>query len=105
RTFESAYRNTLDLAAVALLKRETNLPVVVDPSHAAGRTDLVVPLSRAAVAAGADGLLVEMHPNPEEALSDGAQSLAPEQFGELMEEVGKMCDALGKKIQRTGRKK
>lgn len=98
RTFETAYRNVLDLSAVALLKRETNLPVIVDPSHAAGRTDLVTPLARAAVAVGADGLIVETHPDPEQALSDGAQSLSPGEFMKFMEEVKLMCNAMKKNI-------
>jgi 3-deoxy-7-phosphoheptulonate synthase len=84
RTFETAMRNTLDLAAVALLKELTHLPVIVDPSHATGRRSLVAPASRAALAIGADGLLIEVHPSPQEALSDGAQSLAPEEFRALM---------------------
>jgi 3-deoxy-7-phosphoheptulonate synthase len=87
RTFEPATRNTLDLSAVALLKALTHLPVIVDPSHGTGRRDLVAPLSKAAVAAGADGLLVEVHPAPEQALSDGAQSLTPEGFSALMRAV------------------
>lgn len=84
RTFETATRNTLDLSAVALAKQECTLPVLVDPSHAAGRADLIIPLSKAAVAVGADGLLVEVHPHPEEARSDPGQQLSPDQFAELM---------------------
>jgi 3-deoxy-7-phosphoheptulonate synthase len=80
RTFETATRNTLDISAVPILKQRSHLPVVVDPSHAAGKVDLVEPLSLAAIAAGADGLMIEIHPNPETALSDGAQSLDPQQF-------------------------
>jgi 3-deoxy-7-phosphoheptulonate synthase len=80
RTFETATRNTLDLSAVPILKQRSHLPVVVDPSHATGKVDLVEPLSLAAVVAGADGLMIEMHPNPAMALSDGAQSLDPVQF-------------------------
>ena len=80
RTFETATRNTLDISAVPILKQRSHLPVVVDPSHAAGKVDLVEPLSLAAIAAGADGLMIEMHPTPETALSDGAQSLDPAQF-------------------------
>jgi 3-deoxy-7-phosphoheptulonate synthase len=87
RTFETATRNTLDLNAVAVLKSLTHLPVVVDPSHGTGRRDLVVPLSRAAAAVGADGLLVEVHPHPELALSDGSQSLPPAHFASLMREL------------------
>ncbi len=84
RTFESATRNTCDIAAVALLNELTHLPVLVDPSHATGRRSLVPPLARAAVAIGADGLLVEVHPNPEKAFSDGAQSLAIPEFEAMM---------------------
>lgn len=87
RTFETATRNTLDLSAVPVLKELTHLPVIVDPSHAAGNWKYVIPLSRAAVAVGADGLIVEVHPEPEKAVSDGAQSLKPEKFYQLMEEI------------------
>lgn len=87
RTFETAYRNTLDLAAVDILRRETCLPVIVDPSHAAGYRELVLPLSRAAVAAGTDGLIIEIHPYPEKALSDGAQALYPHQMEKLLKEI------------------
>jgi len=87
RTFETAYRNTLDLAAIEVLKKETDLPVIVDPSHAAGDRSLVPGLSKAAVAAGADGLIIEMHPNPEKALSDGPQSLYPSQMEKLHREL------------------
>lgn len=100
RTFETkAYRNTLDLAAIPVLKARTHLPVIVDPSHAAGNTELIIPLSKAAVAVGADGLLVEMHPNPEDAVSDGAQSLSPKQFEQLLNEIKPICDAVGKKLK------
>jgi 3-deoxy-7-phosphoheptulonate synthase len=98
RTFETAYRNTLDINAVAILKNETHLPVIVDPSHAAGRRDLIAALSKASVAVGADGLLVEMHHNPEEALSDGAQSLLPEQLSKLLKELKPICKAVGKRL-------
>jgi 3-deoxy-7-phosphoheptulonate synthase len=87
RTFETYTRNTLDLGAVAALKNLTHLPVIVDPSHASGRRELVAPMSRAAVAAGADGLMIEVHPDPERARSDGPQSLRPEQFASLMDEL------------------
>jgi 3-deoxy-7-phosphoheptulonate synthase len=87
RTFETATRNTLDLSAVPVLKELTHLPVIVDPSHAAGNWRYVIPLSRAAVAVGADGIIVEVHPEPEKAVSDGAQSLKPEKFYQLMEEL------------------
>lgn len=98
RTFETAYRNTLDLGAVAVLKGETHLPIIVDPSHAAGARELVGPLSKAAVAVGADGLLIECHPHPEDALSDGEQSLSPEQLKHLLEELKLICKAVGKKL-------
>jgi len=84
RTFETATRNTFDLAAIPVLKRETHLPVIADPSHAGGRRDLVAPLAFAAIAAGADGLMVEVHPTPDEALSDGDQSLDFQAFSEFM---------------------
>ena len=84
RTFESATRNTLDLSAVPLLKQMSHLPVIVDPSHAVGRRDLVIPMARAAKAVGADGIIVEIHPKPEEALSDGPQALTMDMFAELM---------------------
>jgi 3-deoxy-7-phosphoheptulonate synthase len=99
RTFEgTAYRNTLDLAAVAVFKKKTHLPVIVDPSHAAGNTELIIPLSKAAIAVGADGLLVETHPNPQIALSDAAQSLNPMQFKQLLDEIKPICHAVGKKL-------
>ena len=88
RTFESATRNTLDLSAVPLLKQMSHLPVIVDPSHAVGRRDLVIPMAKAAKAVGADGLIVEMHPNPEEALSDKEQALTLEMYAEMMEALG-----------------
>ncbi|MDD2234272.1 MAG: bifunctional 3-deoxy-7-phosphoheptulonate synthase/chorismate mutase [Desulfitobacteriaceae bacterium] len=87
RTFETSTRNTLDLSAVSLAKKLSHLPVIVDPSHAAGRIDLIPSLAKAAIAVGADGLLVEMHPNPAEAMCDGAQSLTPAQFRELLKEL------------------
>jgi 3-deoxy-7-phosphoheptulonate synthase len=87
RTFGTATRNTCDLAAVSLLQRMTGLPVIVDPSHSSGARDLVAPLSRAAVAIGADGLIVEVHPDPDRAWSDGAQSLSFQEFEELMRDI------------------
>ncbi|MBW2259863.1 MAG: 3-deoxy-7-phosphoheptulonate synthase [Deltaproteobacteria bacterium] len=87
RTFETAMRNTLDISAVPVLKDKTHLPVIVDPSHAIGQWRFVLPLARAAVAVGADGLLIEVHPEPDVALCDGAQSLRPERFAKLMEEI------------------
>jgi 3-deoxy-7-phosphoheptulonate synthase len=98
RTFETATRNTLDLSAVPLLKQLTHLPVVVDPSHGVGKWDLVAPMSKAAVAAGADGLVIEVHTNPEEALSDGEQSLKPSAFKKLMDELKPIAIAVGRKI-------
>jgi|YNPNPStandDraft_1061719.scaffolds.fasta_scaffold00353_16 3-deoxy-7-phosphoheptulonate synthase len=94
RTFETATRNTLDISAVPVLKRLTHLPVVVDPSHAAGDWRYVTSLARAAVAVGADGLLIEVHPDPEKALSDGGQSLKPDKFYQLMEEVRVLKDVM-----------
>ncbi len=98
RTYETATRNTLDLSAVPVLKQLTHLPVIVDPSHAVGKWDLVAPMAKAAVAAGADGLLIEVHPNPEEALSDGEQSLKPGVFRQLMEELKPIAMAVGREI-------
>jgi len=96
RTLETYTRNTLDINAVPLLKHLTHLPVVVDPSHGTGKRELVEPVSRAAVAAGADGLIVELHTRPDEALSDGGQSLRPAEFRELMESVSRMAVAVGR---------
>ncbi|HUJ26469.1 MAG TPA: 3-deoxy-7-phosphoheptulonate synthase [Myxococcales bacterium] len=98
RGFEPATRNTLDLSAVVLAKKLTHLPVVVDPSHATGRRDLVIPLSLAAAAAGADGLLIEMHPQPDRALSDGAQALLPEELHELMQRLAPVLHATGREL-------
>jgi 3-deoxy-7-phosphoheptulonate synthase len=98
KTFETATRFTLDLGAVAVLKQETHLPVIVDPSHAAGRRDIVLPLARAAAAVGADGIIVETHPRPEEALSDGAQQIPTSEFAEFADEVGAIVRLMGKEI-------
>ena len=98
KTFETATRFTLDLGAVAVLKNETHLPVIVDPSHAAGRRDLVLPLARAAAAVGADGIIVETHPRPEEALSDAAQQIPTADFAEFTREVREIVELLGKQI-------
>ena len=92
RTFETSYRNTLDISAIPMLKKKTHLPVIVDPSHAAGIRFMVEPLAMAAIAAGADGLMSEVHNNPEKALCDGAQSLTPEMFDHLMKKVDKAAD-------------
>lgn len=100
RTFENSTRNTLDLSAVAVLKNETHLPVLVDPSHATGRRDLIGPMSLAAVAAGADALMIEVHNDPKSALSDGPQALLPEVFDELMRDLGKLARALGRTLGR-----
>jgi len=96
RTFETAYRNTLDLNAVPALRAATHLPIIVDPSHGTGRWELVKPMSLAAVAAGADGLIIEIHPEPSKAFSDGQQSLKPEKFGELMDAVAAVARCVGK---------
>ena len=98
RTIETYTRNTLDLAAVPAIKKLSHLPVVVDPIHAAGRWDLVAPMSLAAVAAGADGLIVEVHTHPDEAMSDGAQSLKPDTFEELMTQLSAVAKAVGRKL-------
>ncbi|MCF6285537.1 MAG: 3-deoxy-7-phosphoheptulonate synthase [Candidatus Hydrogenedentes bacterium] len=98
RTFETETRNTLDIQAVPVLQKHTHLPVVVDPSHAAGQWDLVAPMSRAAVAAGADGLMIEVHPRPEEAFSDGPQSLQPQRFADLVQELKPYLELMGQKI-------
>jgi 3-deoxy-7-phosphoheptulonate synthase len=98
RTFESATRNTLDLNAIPVLKRRTHLPVIVDPSHGTGRWWMVPAMCRAAVAVGADGLLVEVHCQPENALSDGDQSLRPDRFGVMMDELRKVARAIGREI-------
>jgi 3-deoxy-7-phosphoheptulonate synthase len=98
RTFETYTRNTLDLSAVPLLKQLCHLPVVVDPSHGTGKWELVEPLSLAAVAAGADGLLIEVHPHPEDALSDGAQSLKPARFAALMQNLRAVAEAVGRTL-------
>ena len=96
RTFETSTRNTLDISAIPMLKRLSHLPVVIDPSHAAGITWMVEPLSLAAVAAGADGLIIEVHNDPQHALSDGAQSLTPDQFDTVMEKIKAMTSFMGK---------
>ncbi|MGE5550264.1 MAG: 3-deoxy-7-phosphoheptulonate synthase [Bacteroidota bacterium] len=98
RTFETATRNTLDLAAVALAKTLTHLPVVVDPSHGTGKRSLVLPMAKAAVIAGADGLMIEVHPNPPEALSDGEQSLDLAEFATVMAELRPVAGLMGKEI-------
>jgi 3-deoxy-7-phosphoheptulonate synthase len=99
RTFETATRNTLDISAVPVLKELTHLPVIVDPSHAAGNWRYVLPLSKAALAVGADGIIIEVHPEPEKAVSDGLQSLKPEKFYQLMEEIRKLENAMKEGIR------
>ena len=102
RTFETSTRNTLDISAIPILKRETHLPVIVDPSHAGGDAELVAPLSFAAIAAGADGLIVEVHPDPESALSDGDQSLTLGAFAALMSRLAPFVAASGRTLSRAG---
>ncbi len=94
RSFETYTRNTLDISAVPIIKSLSHLPVIVDPSHATGRRELVAPVSKSAIAAGADGLIIEVHPDPSQALSDGVQSLHPEEFSQLMKEVEKIAAAV-----------
>jgi 3-deoxy-7-phosphoheptulonate synthase len=98
RTFENYTRNTLDISAIPVVKKLSHLPILVDPSHGTGRRDKVIPMARAAVAAGADGLLIEVHNNPEQALSDGPQSLYPEQFDQLMSELRIIAPVLGRSL-------
>ena len=98
RTFERYTRNTLDLSAIPVIEKLSHLPILVDPSHGTGRREKVVPMARAAVAAGADGLLIEVHNHPDQALSDGAQSLYPEQFQRLMEEIRIIATAIGRSV-------
>lgn len=98
RTFETSTRNTLDLGAVPMLKRLTHLPVIVDPSHGTGLRYMVPPMAKAAIAAGADGLIMEVHPRPEEALCDGQQSLYPEEFMQMMADLKKIAIAVGRDI-------
>ncbi len=98
RTFETYTRNTMDISAIPVVKALSHLPIVADPSHGTGRRDKVAPMARAAVAAGADGLLMEVHPDPDHALSDGAQSLRPEQFQELMAQLRIIAPAVGRSV-------
>ncbi|HCE01091.1 MAG TPA: 3-deoxy-7-phosphoheptulonate synthase, partial [Armatimonadetes bacterium] len=100
RTFETATRNTLDLNAVPMVKSLSHLPVVVDPSHGTGRRDLVAPMSLAAVAAGADALIVEVHPDPDHAVKDGQQSQTPGQFAAMMVLVARVAEAVGRRLLR-----
>lgn len=100
RTFETYTRNTLDLSAIPIVQKLSHLPVFADPSHGTGRRDKVIPMARAAVAAGADGIMVEVHNNPDKALSDGAQALRPEQFEDLMQQIYIIAGAIGRTISR-----
>jgi 3-deoxy-7-phosphoheptulonate synthase len=99
RTFEHYTRSTLDISAVPVVKQLSHLPIIVDPSHGIGKWEMVGPIARAAVAAGADGLIIEVHPHPETALSDGAQSLKPERFASLMGELRKVAEAVGRTVR------
>ena len=98
RTFETYTRNTLDLQAIPVVKKLTHLPIIIDPSHAGGKWWLVEPMAKAAVAAGADGLMIEVHNNPEKALCDGPQSLRPERYEELLKQISKIAEVVGKKV-------
>lgn len=98
RTFETATRNTMDIGAIPVVKKKSHLPIIADPSHAIGIRDKVIPMARASVAAGADGIIVEVHNDPDHAKSDGAQSLFPDQFSQMMKEVTIIAEAIGRKI-------
>jgi 3-deoxy-7-phosphoheptulonate synthase len=98
RTYETATRNTMDISAIPIVKKLSHLPIIGDPSHGTGRRDLVAPLARAAVAAGADGIIVEVHPNADKAASDAAQTLFPEQFDTLMGELRLIATAVGRSM-------
>jgi 3-deoxy-7-phosphoheptulonate synthase len=99
RTFETATRNTLDISSVPVVKENSHLPIIVDPSHAAGKTQYILPLSRAAIAAGADGLIIEVHPSPKSALSDATQQLSPEAFNSLCKDIGKIAEIVGREFK------
>jgi 3-deoxy-7-phosphoheptulonate synthase len=101
RTFADHARNTLDLSIVPALQRASHLPVLVDPSHGTGRRDSVLPMARAAVAAGADGVMVEVHNHPESALSDGPQSIYPAQFATMMQELEQIAPVVGRSLSRA----
>ncbi|GAB1469922.1 3-deoxy-7-phosphoheptulonate synthase [Chloroflexota bacterium] len=103
RTFETATRNTTDINAIPVLKQLTHLPVILDPSHATGHVDFVPAIARAAVAAGADGIIVEVHPDPTKAVSDGKQSLRPEKFAEMVTQVKAIAEAMGRRIAPVGK--
>jgi len=101
RTFETYTRNTMDVSAIPIVHKETHLPIIADPSHGTGKWDLVMPMALASVAAGADGLMIEVHPTPDTALKDGAQSLTFEHFGELMKRVGPVAEAVGRTVAKS----
>ena len=98
RSFDTTTRNLLDLTAIPVVHKLSHLPIIADPSHGTGLRDKVIPMARAAVAAGADGIMVEVHPNPDSALSDGAQSLYPEQFAQLMHEARAIAEVIGRRV-------
>ena len=98
RTFETATRNTLDISCIPVLKKETHLPIIIDPSHATGHWEMVESMSRASIAAGADGLIIEVHPDPVNAFSDGPQSLKPEKFSRLMENLRPFAELMGRTL-------
>jgi 3-deoxy-7-phosphoheptulonate synthase len=98
RSFETATRNTTDINAIPVLKALTHLPVILDPSHSTGYAEYVLPVARAGIAAGADGLIVEVHPQPWAALSDGRQSLTPEKFAELVRQAGAIAGVVGRRV-------
>jgi len=98
RGFDTATRNVFDLTAIPVVHKLSHLPIIADPSHGTGLRDKVIPMARAAVAAGADGIMVEVHPNPEQALSDGAQTLYPDQFAQLMREIRVIADVIGRRV-------
>jgi 3-deoxy-7-phosphoheptulonate synthase len=98
RTFETYTRNTFDISAIPVVHKRSHLPVIADPSHATGLRDKVIPMARAAVAAGADGIMVEVHHDPDRALSDGPQALLPEQFVDLMKQVKAIAEVIGRRI-------
>jgi 3-deoxy-7-phosphoheptulonate synthase len=99
RTFETYTRNTMDISAIPIVQKLSHLPMIADPSHGTGRRDKVAPMARASVAAGCDGLIIEVHPNPDKALSDGAQSLFPDQFAKLIEDLRIIAPAVGRTIR------
>jgi 3-deoxy-7-phosphoheptulonate synthase len=101
RTFADHARNTLDLSIVPALQHVSHLPILVDPSHGTGRRDSVLPMARAAIAAGADGIMVEVHDHPEKALSDGPQSVYPAQFATMMQELGQIAPIVGRQLEKT----